>query len=162
MSDPLRSKVYDAEFELRFIRDRSNGSIDFYGQTLELPPARKFGDLEAVQRYVDAVWDLDVRRDKYPTWRSASPKVIPRGRGDKAHYETASHRIAIPDHIGSYNSWAMDEIVVLHEIAHACTPLKGHGTEFCIAFMDLLEVCMGGTWKLLLMRALDQRGVPLS
>lgn len=164
-TDIYRQRVYDAENELRFMRDHSGGSVDFYGQLLELPEVRKFGTLANVQAYVNAVYDLRWVRDKYPT-ENGPPTVSPRAGGMAAHYERGTHKIKVPDHVRGYTSWAMNEIVILHEIAHALTPgdydTGDHGTEFCLAFMDLLEGCLGGAWKLLLMRALDTRGVPLA
>lgn len=163
MTDSLKSKVYNAEHEIVFIANQGVESVDFYGSTLQLSPIRKFGDIDSVQRYVEKVYELGPVDAKYRSSRRGAPKVRPR-RGDAhAHYSPLYHEIAVPEHRGSRHSWAMNEIVVLHEIAHSLEKRgESHGTEFCLCFLNLLEWCVGGEWRLLLTRALDQRGVPLS
>lgn len=164
--DAYRQKAYDAEFELRFIARQDIDSIDFYGSTLDLPRTRNFGDLEGVQRYVNAVCEMDVVRDKYPMNGRLAPTVVPRAGQAKAHYESYRNLIAVPEHRGSQSSWAMREIVVLHELAHYFTTFKDdstgtHGTEFCLCFCFLMQHVLGGGWHILLMRAFDEKGIPL-
>lgn len=165
--DAYQSRTYEAENELRFIADTEVTTYDFYGSTLVLPEPRKFGDLAGVQRFVDAVCALPAVYERYPTppWRPA-PRAIPYGGVMKATYRAMDNVIRIPQHQGSKSSWAMTEFVVLHEIAHyLCHGREGdtgaHGTEFCVCFMFLLETVLGGGWHILLMHALDKRGVPL-
>lgn len=161
--DTYKSKTYAAENELRFIAKTGVTEIDFYGTTLQLPEPRKFGDLAGVQRFVDAVCVMPQVREKYG---DHAPKVRARNGDRFAHYESWSNVIAVPDHQGSRSSWAMNEIVVLHELAHCLSesrrdPTGTHGTEFCLCFIFLLKTVLGGGWYLLLMRALDDKGVPL-
>jgi putative metallohydrolase (TIGR04338 family) len=165
LRDEQKSLVYDAEFELRFIRDNNDaGCVDFYGQTLELPRPRKFGDLDGVQAFVNAVCAFDPVTSVW-TPPGPPPKVAPRSGDKHAHYHPRYNVIAVPPHRGSEHSWAMDELIVLHELAHffnRYTQEPAHGLSFVNCYMDLLEKVLHPTWKLLMLRALDQRGVPLS
>lgn len=163
--DSNKSLVYDAEFELRFIRDNNeNESIDFYGQTLELPRPRKFGDLDGVQAFVNKVHAFEPVTELW-TPPGPAPKVAPRSGDRFAHYQPGYNVIKVPPHRGSQTSWAMDELVVLHEMAHffnRYTDEAAHGLSFVKCYMDLLEKVLHPTWKLLMLRALDQRGVPVA
>ena len=166
MRDANKSLVYDAEFELRFIRDNTEvDSIDFYGQTLDLPRPRKFGDLDGVQAFVNEVCAFGPVTTLW-TPPGPPPKVAPRSGDRFAHSNRRYNLIAVPPHKGVHHSWAMDELVVLHELAHFFNREKldepVHGLGFVNCYMDLLELVLHPTWKLLMLRALDQRGVPLS
>lgn len=164
--DTYKQKVYDSEFELRFYAKKGVTETDFYGSTIALPEPRKFGDLAGVQRFVDAVCEMPAVREAYPMKKNA-PTVRARKNDAHAHYQSFGNEIAVPDHQGVWNSWAMTEIVVLHELAHYFTSetydeTGAHGTDFCKCFMFLFKTVLGGGWDLLFMRALDQKGVPLS
>jgi putative metallohydrolase (TIGR04338 family) len=162
--DNHKSLVYEAESELRFIQDHNDGSVDFYGQTLELPRPRKFGDVDGVQRFVNEVCAFTPVTDLW-TPPGNPPKVAPRS-GDKfAHYQPGYNVIKVPPHRGSQHSWAMDELVVLHELSHffnRYTDEASHGLSFVKCYLDLLEHVLSPVWRLLYTRALDQRGVPLA
>lgn len=164
--DSYKSKTYDAEFELRWIAKSGVEEIEFFGQKLPLVPPRKFGNIEGVQAFVDAVLAMPSVTERWPVNRPV-PTVRARQGDAKAHYASLPNEIAVPDHKGVWSSWAMTEFVILHELAHYFTtdivdPTGAHGTQFCICFMDLLQKVLGGPWNLLLMRALDDRGVPLA
>lgn len=163
--DPHKQAVYDAEFEVRFILKQEPGSkIDFYGSTLCVPVERKFASIESVETYVRAVCSLGWVQERFGSFAKTPPRVRPR-RGQKfAHYERFNNMIAMPPHLeaGSH-SWAMRELVVLHELAHHFTPSgEHHGTRFCLNLMDLWGGVIDPTVKLLMMRALDMRKVPLN
>jgi putative metallohydrolase (TIGR04338 family) len=143
--DTQRSKVYAAEEFVRTLFDRAsahgNRSIDFFGASLTLPPEARFGSVEAVRRYVDEVL-------AHPRVRSRWPDLEPltaRGRRGltAAHYETTSAgaTIAVPDR---HTTWALRELVVLHEIAHhLCRCEPAHGPDFVATFAELAELVMG-------------------
>ena len=60
-----------------------------------------------------------------------------------AHYERSDDgaTIAVPDRL---TTWALRELVVLHEIAHhLCAAEPPHGPEFVWTFCDLAEAVMG-------------------
>lgn len=138
MRDSQRQRVYDAEFRLRGLYDTADviGSrvVELDGVTLTLPPEAKFGCLDSLQRYVDAV-----------TGAVGEVRVRDRRTAHHAHYEAAGRTIAIPDRrVG----WAMRELVVLHELAHHYTRTEhsgvaAHGPEFVNTFADLLARTMG-------------------
>jgi putative metallohydrolase (TIGR04338 family) len=139
MTDPQRSLVYEAEQSLANLIDRR---LDFpvvsaFGSRVTLPDDRKFGDLDSVQRYVDAVLTLD--------WVAASPnsvRVRARAGATKAEYEFATATIAVPPHrVGG--RWAMRELVVLHELAHHLSQAADHGPAFTTPFLELVTELVG-------------------
>ncbi len=67
--DDQRSRVYAAEDLAARILDRSaeHPVLEVAGSRITLPVERRFGDVAAVQRYADAVLDLDWVRVRWPT-----------------------------------------------------------------------------------------------
>ncbi len=138
MSDPQRPFVYEAEQALAAMIDRR---LDFpvvsaFGSRVVLPDDRKFGDLDSVQRYVDAVLALD--------WvNGASPvRVRARAGATKAEYEFATATIAVPPHrVGG--RWAMRELVIVHELAHHLTQAADHGPAFVAQLLELVGELVG-------------------
>jgi putative metallohydrolase (TIGR04338 family) len=143
--DTQRAKVYAAEEFVRVLFDRAsehgNRAIEFFGTQLTLPPEARFGSVDAVQRYVDAVLAMAVVRQRWP---GATPLTVRRRRGATgAHYELGDDGalIAVPDGRGH---WALRELVVLHEIAHHLSTVDPpHGPEFVATFCDLADAVMG-------------------
>jgi putative metallohydrolase (TIGR04338 family) len=143
--DVQRSKVYAAEHFVRTLfdraADRGTRGIDFFGAQLTLPPEARFGSVDSVQRYVDDVLRLAPVRERWPT--AASLTVRGRRGVTAAHYEFDGTvaTVAVPDR---HTTWALRELVVLHEVAHhLCHAEPPHGTEFVSAFCELAEVVMG-------------------
>lgn len=141
MRDSQRAKVYAAEEFVRTLFDRAaqhgNGSIDFFGTALTLPPEARFASVESVRRYVDDVLAMPVVCERWP---GAGPLAVRARRGQTAaHYEAGT--IAVPDR---HSTWALRELVVLHEIAHhlagAGVP---HGREFVGTMTELAGWVMG-------------------
>ena len=143
--DTQRSKVYAAEQFVRTLFDRAgergNRSIEFFGAQLTLPPEVRFASVESVQRYVDEVLDLSEATARWPT---AGPLSVRARRGTTAaHYEHDGRGavIAVPER---HTTWALRELVVLHEVAHHLSPLEPpHGPEFVATFCELAEMVMG-------------------
>jgi len=143
--DAQRAKVYAAEQFVRTLFDRAdahgNRSIDFFGADVTLPPEGRFGTVEGVQRYVDDVLAHPAVRDHWP---GLSPVAVRGRRGmHAAHYETAQDAatIAVPDR---QTSWALRELVVLHELAHHVAQSDPpHGPEFVATFCELASAVMG-------------------
>lgn len=143
--DSQRGKVYAAEEFVRTLFDRTaehgNRVIDFFGAQLTLPPEARFGSVDAVQRYADSVLGHPGVRDRWP---DAGPLAVRARRGETAaHYECTGDdaTIAVPDR---RNTWALRELVVLHEIAHhLCRVGPPHGPEFVATFCELAEAVMG-------------------
>jgi putative metallohydrolase (TIGR04338 family) len=143
--DAQRSKVYAAEGFVRTLFDRaaehSSRAIDFFGTRLTLPPEGRFASVPAVQRYVDSVLSHPAVRAR---WHSVEPLVVRARRGvTAAHYERRDGvtAIAVPDRS---STWALRELVVLHEVAHhLCDADPPHGPEFVATFCELAGLVMG-------------------
>ena len=77
-------------------------------------------------------------------WPAAGPLAVRARRGiAAAHYERFDDgaRIAVPER---HTTWALRELVVLHEIAHhLCGAEPPHGPEFVATFCELAEAVMG-------------------
>jgi putative metallohydrolase (TIGR04338 family) len=137
--DIQRAKVYAAEEFVRTLFDRAaehgNRVVDFFGTQLTLPPEGRFATAAAVQRYVDDVL-AHVGTDRPLTVRA-------RRGATAAHYERGDDgaTIAVPDR---RTSWALRELVVLHEIAHHLSDAEPpHGPEFVVTFCELADAVMG-------------------
>ena len=141
--DSQRQKVYAAEHVLWQVLDnsRDNSSYTIEGINLTLPPEGKFGSLESVQGYVDRVLAHPAVIERFPWTENATITVRRRKGATKAHYERLTQTIAVPDQIAG-GSWAMREMVILHEVAHAVS-WDAHGPQFVSAFVSLLEATMG-------------------
>lgn len=163
MTDPQRKRLYDAEKTVRCTLDSlaeaEVPTFDFYGSSLLVPLERKFGDLESIQRYIDAVLALNWVRGTWPE-RTVLPIHVRRRRGKQfAHYEPMTQTFAIPDHTNS-NGWAMCETVILHELAHhLCLRGEHHGPAFASTFLHLVREVMGPEVGLLLTDAFTRHGV---
>jgi putative metallohydrolase (TIGR04338 family) len=137
--DTQRAKVYAAEEFVRTLFDRAaehgNRVVDFFGTQLTLPPEGRFATVTAVQRYVDEVL-AHVGADRPLTVRA-------RRGATAAHYERFGDdaTIAVPDR---RTSWALRELVVLHEIAHHLSDVDPpHGPAFVATFCELADAVMG-------------------
>jgi putative metallohydrolase (TIGR04338 family) len=143
--DGQRAKVYAAEQFVRTLFDRvhehGNGTVEFFGANVTLPPEARFASVESVQHYVDDVLRLPSVRERWPV---VEPLTVRARRGvTAAHYEHDGHgaTIAVPDR---HTTWALRELVVLHEIAHhLCRAEPAHGPEFVASFCELAGAVMG-------------------
>ncbi len=143
--DTQRAKVYAAEEFVRTLFDRAsqhgNRAVDFFGTQLTLPPEGRFASVPAVQRYVDDVLAHAAVRQRWPG--AGNLTVRPRRGATSACYELSEDAatIAVPEQRGS---WALRELVVLHEIAHHVSNAEPpHGHEFVATFCELAEAVMG-------------------
>ena len=154
-ADRQRARVYEAESVVHRLIDRRGdfAVIEVYGSRVVVPDDRKFGDIGAVQSYVDAVLALDWVRRAAPERATTPVRVRARAGATKAEYEALTNTIAVPTHrIGG--GWAMRELVVLHEIAHHLTGGADHGPEFVAMLLDLVEELVGFEAGFLLRSAL--------
>lgn len=143
--DTQRAKVYAAEEFVRTLFDRAaehgNRVVDFFGTQLTLPPEGRFGSAPSVQRYVDEVLAHPAVRARWP---AGALTVRARRGATAAHYERSEDdgsAIAVPD---GRASWALRELVVLHEIAHHLSDAEPpHGPQFVATFCELTEAVMG-------------------
>ena len=158
-ADPQRSRVYEAEAVLAGLIDRRTDFpvVDAYGSRVVVPADRKFGDIESVQRYADAVLALDWVRRAAPGGAAVPVRVRARSGATKAVYEPASFTIAVPTHrVGG--GWAMRELVVLHELAHHLTGGADHGPAFVTVLLELVTELVGSEAGFLLRSALLDAG----
>jgi putative metallohydrolase (TIGR04338 family) len=163
VTDAQRARVYEAEGVLAGMIDRRDEfpiAIAF-GSRVVVPDDRKFGDVESVQRYVDAVLALAWLRRAAPE-RAATPvRVRPRAGAGKAEYDETAATIAVPPHrVGG--RWAMRELVVLHELAHHLAPGQQHGAAFVAVFVHLVRELIGSEAGFLLRSALLDAGVEVA
>ncbi|WP_193045088.1 TIGR04338 family metallohydrolase [Mycolicibacterium baixiangningiae] len=143
--DTQRAKVYAAEQFVRTLFDRTaehgNQVVEFFGAQLTLPPEARFASVASVQAYVDAVLAHPRIR---AGWPGAGPLAVRARRGaTAAHYECADGRavIAVPDR---HTTWALRELVVLHEVAHhLCHAEPAHGPAFTSTFCEVADAVMG-------------------
>ncbi|MFE2101597.1 TIGR04338 family metallohydrolase [Streptomyces sp. NPDC059468] len=163
MRDSQRQRLYDAETMVRDVLDSlaqaDVPTFDFYGSSLLVPLERKFGDLESIQRYIDAVLALNWVRDTWPE-RTVLPVRVRKRKGkENAHYEPLTRTLAVPDHTNS-RGWAMREIVILHELAHHLDmSAEHHGPVFASTFLHLVREVMGPEVGLLLTDSFTRHGV---
>lgn len=145
--DTQRSRVYAAEGFVRTLFDRaaqhSSRTIDFFGEPITLPPEARFASVESVARYVGEVLALPAVAAIRP---ELGPLAVRARRGvTAAHYEHDGDTavIAVPDGLDA--TWAMRELVVLHEVAHHLCGPEGpaHGSEFVATFCWLAGAVMG-------------------
>lgn len=156
--DAQRQRVYDAEHVLQRFYDTAaqigHRTIVINGITLTLPPEARFASIESIQAYVDRVRALPALAH-HP--RAAIPVAVRERQGQsKAHYENHSATIAIPAHRGS---WALRELVVLHELAHHFAWGNRHGSRFTAAFLDIVGAVLGPETELALRITYDDHQV---
>jgi putative metallohydrolase (TIGR04338 family) len=159
--DARRSRVYAAEQQVARLLDRASrgaATVDFFGSTLTIPAERRFGDVPAMQRWVDAVLALGPVQHRWP---GTPPCLVRRRRGAaRAHYQPPGE-MAVPD-----SAWAARELVLCHELAHhlahhdpAVPPgVPAHGEQFVQAYLDLVDVVIGPEVALLLRTGLAEAG----
>ena len=147
--DTQRSRVYAAEDQVRRLTQRG-GTIDFYGSTLTVSPHREFVDLTQVRAYLAQIRENDWG---YPD----TPAVLVQSHsGFRSARWIAPNRIRLP----KGESWAMNELVVLHEYAHHCAwhtyNEAGHGRHFQSLLCELSGHVLGPEVQTLLVAALHQ------
>lgn len=143
--DAQRAKVYAAEGFVRTMFDRAaergNPVVDFFGTSLTLPPEARFASADSIQTYVDDVLAHPAVRKRWPA--AGAVRVRARRGASAAHYEWTDGEatIAVPQ---GRQTWALRELVVLHEIAHhLCHSDPPHGADFVAAHCELAGAVMG-------------------
>lgn len=153
--------MYAVEDQWSAALDRG-GSVDFFGSRLDLSAQRRFGDIDSIRSYVEAVLGLPFVASAYPG--AGAVTVRERAGQGRAHYELHSRTIAIP----VQSSWAARESVVLHEVAHhlACSLVSGdparrewHGLAFRQAMCALAQEVLSVEAALLLRAGYEESGL---
>ena len=153
--------MYAAEDQWSSVLDRG-GSVDFFGSRLDVTAQRRFGDIDSIRRYVEAVLALPAIASRYP--RVGAVVVRERAGQSRAHYEAHTSTIAIP----MKSTWAARESVILHEVAHhlvgstkqsTSTRHQWHGVSFRQAMCLLAQVVLGAEAALLLRAGYEEAGL---
>jgi len=161
LRDFQRAKVYDAEHLVHRIFDRSAEYpvIEVAGSHLTLPVERRFGTIDAVQRYVEGVLALGWIRS---TWDRAALPVHVRERAGaaQAHYQRVGSVMAVPGYRAG-SGWALRELVILHELSHHLAPdiEVAHGGVFVDRMITLIDGVIGPETALLLRVTMADVGV---
>ncbi|MCH9816529.1 MAG: TIGR04338 family metallohydrolase [Actinomycetia bacterium] len=149
MRDTQRSRVYAAEDQVRQLTQRG-GTVDFYGSTLSVAPHRTFRDLGQVREYLAQIREQNWGYPKTP------PVLVQTHNGARSARWVAPNRIRLP----KGQSWAMTELVVLHEYAHHCVwhthREADHGRRFQTVLCELTGQAIGPEVQTLLVAALHQ------
>lgn len=161
LRDFQRAKVYGAEHLVHRIFDRSNDYpvIELAGSHLTLPVERRFGSIDAVQRYVDQVLTLGWIGAAWD--RAALPvHVRERAGSAQAHYQRAGSIMAVPGYRAG-SGWALRELVILHELSHHLAPEieVAHGGKFVDRMLALVDGVIGPEAAFLLRVTMADVGV---
>jgi putative metallohydrolase (TIGR04338 family) len=167
MRDFQQSQLYAAQRfvdrQLEWAADGGN-TVSVFGSTLTIPLEARFGTIASAQSYID--WQLASPWFKEAFPDAVAPVTIRNRSGDKkAHAEMAKGVIALHDKPQVGASWALRELVVLHELAHIVfyrisnTPVALHGPEFAGVLIKLAENAMGPEIGLLLRSSFIESGV---
>ena len=101
----------------------------------------------------------DWTADDVAAWGGAGPVAVRRRRGvAAAHYELIDGTavIAVPER----DTWALRELVVLHELAHHLSHADPpHGPDFVAAHIELCTAIMGPEVGLVLRMVYAKEGV---
>lgn len=154
--------VYTAEdaLEWAIATSQKHGSVSVNGVALTLEPVARFGDLEAVQAYVDRVTGHPGVINEFG--RRGTVTVRKRRTGHAAHYEGyGPHGGTIAIH-PERSLALMTELTVLHELAHHYALGGGHGARFAGTEIKLLGLVVGPQIALALRILFDQHDVPVA
>jgi putative metallohydrolase (TIGR04338 family) len=155
--DAQRQQVYRAGHGLEWVYNNAvhSLSVEIAGVPLQLEPESKFGDLAAIQAYVDRVQAMPGVIARFG--KKFRVTVRERKGAGSAHYKSSV--IAIHTGGGDHARWAMRELVVLHELAHHMVPGDKHGPKFATALVDLIDLVMGPQAALAMSLLYQQEGV---
>ncbi|HEX6887822.1 MAG TPA: TIGR04338 family metallohydrolase [Candidatus Nanopelagicales bacterium] len=138
--DRHRGAVYQAEDVIASVMGSGSRRVRVGREVLTLPPEVHFGELGAIQAFVDAVLAEPATAGAYP---GVGPvRVVPRRGYRRATYAAGTIHIPVADRRGR---WAMDRGVVLHELAHHLAGEPGHGAAFQAALLHLTELQVGAS-----------------
>ncbi len=136
-ADPEDKATYNAEEQVSQVLKMTGERMIVHGTEFIVPTERRFGDLGAMQRYIDAVQGLNWFRARWPNL----PRVIVEMSNLKtlSKADLGANKILI-----SKSRFHHDELVLLHELAHLCVgPDHGHDAVFRGIFCDLMTDCIG-------------------
>jgi putative metallohydrolase (TIGR04338 family) len=130
--DRSRGAVYQAEDSVASVMRRPHRAVRLGSSIVSLPEEVRFGSLEAIQSFVDAVLVDALSSGQFP---DRGPVVVEVRRGFRmATYSQGRIHIPAADPRGR---WALTRCVVLHEVAHHLSGEPGHGRSFRAALVAL-------------------------
>ena len=136
--DRCRGAVYQAEDTLASVMARPHRQVRIGREVVTLPAPLAFGELGAVQGFVDRVLDDTSTVERYP---GRGPVTVQAKRGFRsATYRDGVIHIPAADPRGR---WALSRAVVLHEVAHHLAAEPGHGAAFRGALVHLHDRHVG-------------------
>ena len=133
--DYQQSLVYRTEDLFMRMLSRG-GAVQIAGTSVTLPPEARFGDVAAVQRYVDAALAHPAVVAEFGDRGPVTVRV--RKGTKKAHYEYGPRVIAVPE-----TTTFLREYVIVHELGHHFAPETEHGPAFTATVLRLLELIVG-------------------
>ncbi len=161
-ADRRQSRVYQAEGLVHRMFDTAERggvrTLQAFGSSVTLPIERKFGSVDSVQAYVDAVLALAWVRERWPA--AATPVTVHERRGQaRSHYQAPPPTIALPPYEHG-RAWALREFVVLHELAHHLVfdEDAGHGRPFVDTYVQLVGELIGPEAGFVLRAAMHENG----
>jgi len=144
--------IYAAENAVAAMLDRG-GLVDFHGSLLALDGCRVRRytpqQVPLIQGMIGGLWRVHGTGGPPPSLRASA-----RAGGGRAWYNHNTREIVLPTH-----SWAWNDLVILHELSHACTGVGGdqrssHGHTWRKNYCSLVSEVIGPEAGLLLMDAL--------
>ncbi len=130
--DRSRGAVYQAEDSIASVMRRPHRLVRVGSSVVTLPEEVRFGHLETIQAFVDAVLADASGSGQLP---DRGPIVVEVRRGFRmATYSEGRIHIPAADPRGR---WALTRSVVLHEVAHHLTGVPGHGSGFRATLVTL-------------------------
>jgi len=137
--DFQRQKAYDAEHA---IRDKMSNN-------------KKYDSREEIQKRVDKICSYKWFTSR---WGNHQIRVIHKTHGSWAYGNYHKKHIRLPE-------WAWNDLIVLHELAHAITPPETggrHGRYWAATFLELVEKVMSKADYIVLRESFKTHGVKYS
>lgn len=126
-------------FELyNVIAQTGNPAITLDGIALTMPPETRFTSIKSIQTYVSTVRSLESLAH-YPR-ASVHVRIGTHEDTSMAFYNGSERLISLPK---KPSTWAMRELVVLHELTHHFTIGERHGPRFAASMLEVLREVMG-------------------
>jgi putative metallohydrolase (TIGR04338 family) len=150
--DAQRQRVYDAEHDfVRLVRGRAeHPRISISGVSMDVPDILRFGDLAAVQSFVDQV-----------TRHAGASRISVHTNDRLAQRANYSGGVITLPLGGVDHRWAWNQAVLLHEIAHHLAAGARHNSPFPAALTELFTTWISPEAGLLLRLLYLDLGVKL-
>jgi len=148
--------IYAAEDAVLKVLDQG-GTVDFHGSTLDLSQIKVRRYTPSQVPFAKGMLHGMYQANRGPGVREDSPTLrISKRAYRRAVYQPGKHEIVMPQ-----SQWAWNDLVLMHELAHALTPHTGrgtraaHGREWRKMYAALVSQAIGPEAGLLLMNGLD-------